>query len=82
MPKIRDLAINTIPSDSPADAGADASRLWKYWMQQIRPPGEPKPPQCNPSPPPKPKPYSGVPDEDVVQMKQQLQQRVRRHIHT
>lgn len=83
MPKIIDLAINTIPSERQAPSGPFAGG---YWMSVVPKPGDkpgkPKPPQ---PPPPKPKPqkYAGeLPDEAVMAMKQQLQQRIKRHVYS
>lgn len=76
MPKIRDLAINSIPSDRQAPGGPFAGG---YWMS-VAP--KPKPGAPPPKPKPKPKPQKnavGVPDEAVLLMRQQLQQRVKRH---
>lgn len=82
MPKIRDLAINTIPSKRPAGAGHEADG-YRMGPNDVRPPGEPAPPQCKPnSPPPTPPKNAGLPDEAVALMKQQLQQQVKSHIHS
>jgi hypothetical protein len=94
MPKIRDLAISTIPSDRKqitenAFAGG-------YWMS-VLPPGKPgdkpapsPPPPPNPNPNPNPNPpnkpknkYAGaVPDAAVILMKQQMQQRIKRQSYS
>lgn len=80
MPKIRDLAISSIPFDRSEKPAADAGR---YWMS-VFPPKEPPPPKprCDgaSAPPPKPpgKPKA-LPPEAVSLMRQQLQQRVKRH---
>ena len=82
MPKIIDLAINTIPSEQKAPGGPFAGG---YWMSVVPKPGEkpprgPKPPKPQP---PKPKKYAGeLPDEAVMVMKQQLQQRIKRHVYS
>ena len=39
-------------------------------------------PDCGQSAPPKQKNKGGVPEDAVIRMKQQLQQRVKRHVHT
>jgi hypothetical protein len=80
MPKIIDLAINTIPSERQAPGGPFAGG---YWMSVVPKPDKqprPKPPQ-----PPKPKPQKNageLPDEAVMVMKQQLQQRIKRHVYS
>lgn len=81
MPKIRDLAINTIPANV---AGHYAGVV----AMSVPEPPNPTPPQCKPSPECKPSPpqrsthASGVPLDAVIQMKQQLQQRVKRHVYS
>ena len=74
MPKIRDLAINTIPANVAGDC--------KGTPLTVPPPPEPTPPQCKPSPTPRSQSVGGVPQDAVIRMKQQLQQRVRRHAHS
>lgn len=77
MPKIRDLAINAIP----AEADLDTRRFWMNngWVAE---PPKPKPPGCKPSPDPRPpRPSVGVPADEIIRMKQQLQQRINTRIH-
>ena len=80
MPKVRDLAISNIQFDRPAQPGPNPGR---YWMS-VFPPKEPPPPKprCDgASPPPKPPQPKALPPEAVSLMRQQLQQRVKRHVH-
>lgn len=74
MPKIRDLAVNTIPSNVAGEC--------KGTPLTVPAPPEPPKPQCKPSPPPKSQSVGGVPQDAVTRMKQELQQRVKRHAHT
>lgn len=78
MPKIRDLAINTIPSDGPADAGRDAGGYWMCQKSGVPPPAST---QCQQKPE-KPKKNTGsLPHDAVVQLRQQLQQQTRNQLH-
>ena len=79
MPKIRDLAINNIAANAAGECAVSRAE----WVPGPKPP---EGPQCKPGspppPPPGPKPVAGVPHEAVIRMKQQLQQRVKRHVHS
>jgi hypothetical protein len=76
MPKIRDLAINRIAASGADECGKSRAE----WVPEPKPP---EGPQCKPSPPPPPpKSVAGVPYDAVMRMKQQLQQRVKRHVHS
>jgi hypothetical protein len=67
MPKVRELAINAIPSGKQANG---------YWMCQKSTPTLPLTPTCDKDKP-KPKKNAGsLPHDAVVQLRQQLQQQI------
>jgi hypothetical protein len=76
MPKIKDLGISAIPlAREENDRGAPM-----YWMcnpdisNNTRP--EPTPPQCHPTP--TPKPVRALPDDAVIQLRRQFRQQLSR----
>jgi hypothetical protein len=72
MPKIRDLAINRIPSADPTNK-RDAGGYWMCQRTTVTPPESANCPK-----PQKPKKSAGsLPDDAVVQLRQQL----RNHLH-
>ena len=91
MLKVRDLAITTIPSDSPGRAGAFPGG---YWMSVYGPkpatkkPTKKKPAKKAPSKKapskkaPSKKKASALPAEAVYLMRQQLQQRIKKHVYS
>ena len=74
MPKIRDLAISTIPSEQPTNGRPDRG----YWLCQKTPPNPPCPPTSVAKPNPKPKNAGGLPDHAATQLRQQLRQQIGR----
>ena len=73
MPKIRDLAINTIPSAGPAN-NRDAGGYWMCQKTNVTPPASTN---CSPKPQKPTKSTGSLPDDAVVQLRQQL----RNHLH-
>ena len=89
MPKIRDLAINAIPSESPVNP--DGGRYWMSNYLTVAPPpgkkgGKPKPKPSTKKAPAKKSPAKKkageLPADAVAGMKQELQQRVKRSVQS
>lgn len=80
MPKIRDLAISTIP----LMAGGRKEECW-FVASKVPAPEPPPGPQCHPSKeqPKGPKKYArGLPNHAVIQLRQQLQHQIDSQPHS
>jgi hypothetical protein len=75
MPKIRDLAINRIPSDRPANASPDNGGYWMCEKTTVTPPMSGLP-GCGTK-----KNTRSLPHDAVLQLRQQLQRQIGNHLH-